>query len=53
MKPARSSPAKLAYGGAHGPDEEKRAFEASLAAGVWLFDTVARYSGAGPIAPAR
>ena len=42
---ARLSPAKLAYGGAHGFDEERRAFEASLAAGVTLFDTAAMYSG--------
>jgi aryl-alcohol dehydrogenase-like predicted oxidoreductase len=42
---ARLHPAKLAYGGADGPEEEKRAFEASLAAGVTLFDTAAMYSG--------
>ncbi len=30
---ARLNPAKLAYGGAHGFDEEKRAFEVSVAAG--------------------
>jgi aryl-alcohol dehydrogenase-like predicted oxidoreductase len=42
---ARLHPAKIAYGGAHGFDEEKRAFEASLAAGVSLFDTAAMYSG--------
>ncbi len=42
---ARWTPAKLAYGGAHGFAEEKRAFEASLAAGVTLFDTAAMYSG--------
>ncbi|HEX6385509.1 MAG TPA: aldo/keto reductase [Anaerolineae bacterium] len=41
---ARLNPAKLAYGGAHGFDEEKRALEASLAAGVTLFDTAAMYS---------
>jgi aryl-alcohol dehydrogenase-like predicted oxidoreductase len=41
---ARWTPAKLAYGGAHGLDEEKRALEASLAAGVTLFDTAAMYS---------
>lgn len=41
---ARLTPAKLAYGGAHGYDEEKRAFEASLVAGVTLFDTAAMYS---------
>jgi len=43
--PARWTPAKLAYGGAHGADEEARALEASLAAGVTLFDTAAMYSG--------
>jgi aryl-alcohol dehydrogenase-like predicted oxidoreductase len=42
---ARLSPAKLAYGGAHGFDEEQRAFEAGVAAGVTLFDTAAMYSG--------
>ena len=41
---ARWSPAQLAYGGAHGFEEEKRALEASLAAGVTLFDTAAMYS---------
>jgi aryl-alcohol dehydrogenase-like predicted oxidoreductase len=42
---ARWHPAKLAYGGAHGLEEEKRALEASLGAGVTLFDTAAMYSG--------
>ncbi len=42
---ARWHPAKLAYGGAEGAEEEQRAFEASLAAGVTLFDTAAMYSG--------
>lgn len=42
---ARWHPAKIAYGGAHGFDEEKRALEVSLAAGVTLFDTAAMYSG--------
>lgn len=42
---ARWTPAKLAYGGAHGLEEEKRALEASIAAGVTLFDTAAMYSG--------
>lgn len=42
---ARMNPAKLAYGGAHGFDEEKAALEASAAAGVTLFDTAAMYSG--------
>jgi aryl-alcohol dehydrogenase-like predicted oxidoreductase len=42
---SRWGPAKLAYGGASGPEEERRAFEASLSAGVDLFDTAAMYSG--------
>ncbi len=42
---ARLHPAKLAYGGAHGLDEERRALEVSLQAGVTLFDTAAMYSG--------
>jgi aryl-alcohol dehydrogenase-like predicted oxidoreductase len=42
---ARLTPAKLAYGGAHGFDEEKQALERSLAAGVTLFDTAEMYSG--------
>ncbi len=42
---ARFHPAKMAYGGAHGADEEKEALETSLAAGVTLFDTAAMYSG--------
>ena len=42
---ARFHPAKMAYGGAHGYEEEKRALEVSLAAGVNLFDTAAMYSG--------
>jgi aryl-alcohol dehydrogenase-like predicted oxidoreductase len=42
---ARLHPAKIAYGGAHGVDEEHAAFEMSLAAGVSLFDTAAMYSG--------
>lgn len=41
---ARLNPATLAYGGAHGFEEEQRALEASLAAGVTLFDTAAIYS---------
>jgi aryl-alcohol dehydrogenase-like predicted oxidoreductase len=41
---ARWTPAKLVYGGAHGFEEEKHALEASLAAGVTLFDTAAIYS---------
>ncbi|GIK38932.1 MAG: hypothetical protein BroJett011_27650 [Chloroflexota bacterium] len=42
---ARWTPAKLAYGGAHGFEEEQRALEVSVAAGVTLFDTAAMYSG--------
>jgi aryl-alcohol dehydrogenase-like predicted oxidoreductase len=42
---SRWGPAKLAYGGAAGPQEEQRAFAASLSAGVDLFDTAAMYSG--------
>jgi aryl-alcohol dehydrogenase-like predicted oxidoreductase len=42
---ARFHPAKLAYGGAHGYEEEKRALDASLEAGIDLFDTAAFYSG--------
>jgi aryl-alcohol dehydrogenase-like predicted oxidoreductase len=41
---ARWTPAKLAYGSAHGLEEEKRALEASVAAGVTLFDTAEMYS---------
>jgi aryl-alcohol dehydrogenase-like predicted oxidoreductase len=42
---ARFSPAKLAYGGPRGIDDERDALEASLVAGVTLFDTAAMYSG--------
>ena len=42
---ARLHPAKIAYGGAHGFEEEKRALELSIEAGVNLFDTAAMYSG--------
>jgi aryl-alcohol dehydrogenase-like predicted oxidoreductase len=42
---SRWGPAKLAYGGTAGPEDEARAFEASLSAGVDLFDTAAMYSG--------
>lgn len=42
---ARFHPAKMAYGGAEGFNEEKRAFEISLDAGVTLFDTASMYSG--------
>jgi aryl-alcohol dehydrogenase-like predicted oxidoreductase len=41
---ARWTPAKLAYGGAHGGEEEQRALEVSVAAGVNLFDTAEMYS---------
>ncbi len=41
---ARLHPAKTAYGGAHGIEEERHALEASIAAGVNLFDTAAMYS---------
>jgi aryl-alcohol dehydrogenase-like predicted oxidoreductase len=42
---ARLHPAKLAYGGAHGPESERQAIEVSLEAGVNLFDTAGMYSG--------
>ena len=42
---AHFSPAKLSSGGSHGADEEKRAFEVSLVAGVTLFDTATMHSG--------
>lgn len=42
---ARFHPAKTAYGGPVGFEEEKQAFEASLSAGVNFFDTAAMYSG--------
>jgi aryl-alcohol dehydrogenase-like predicted oxidoreductase len=42
---SRWGPAKLAYGGTSGPEDEARAFEASLSADVNLFDTAAMYSG--------
>lgn len=41
---SRYTPAKLAYGGAEGAEQEASAFHASLAAGVTLFDTAAIYS---------
>jgi aryl-alcohol dehydrogenase-like predicted oxidoreductase len=41
---ARWTPATMAYGGADGAEQEKRALEASIAAGVNLFDTAAIYS---------
>jgi aryl-alcohol dehydrogenase-like predicted oxidoreductase len=42
---SRWGPAKLAYGGTAGPEEERLAFAASVSAGVNLFDTAAMYSG--------
>jgi aryl-alcohol dehydrogenase-like predicted oxidoreductase len=42
---SRWGPAKLAYGGTAGPEDERWAFEASLSAGADLFDTAAMYSG--------
>ena len=42
---ARLHPAKTAYGGADGIEEERRAVEVSIEAGVNLFDTAAMYSG--------
>jgi aryl-alcohol dehydrogenase-like predicted oxidoreductase len=42
---SRWGPAKLAYGGPAGPEDERRAFEASISAGADLFDTAAMYSG--------
>ncbi len=41
---ARLHPAKLAYGGPTGIEDERAALQASLAAGVTLFDTAAMYS---------
>jgi aryl-alcohol dehydrogenase-like predicted oxidoreductase len=41
---ARWTPAQLAYGPSHGTEEEARALEVSLAAGVTLVDTAAMYS---------
>lgn len=42
---ARWTPAQLAYGPAHGAEEEERALGVSLAAGVNLVDTAEMYSG--------
>src|SRR4029453_2508952 len=44
---SRWGPAKLAYGGTAGPEEEQLAFEASLSAGGELFGTAA-VCGGGP-----
>jgi aryl-alcohol dehydrogenase-like predicted oxidoreductase len=41
---ARLHPAKIAYGGADGLEQERAAWDASIAAGVTLFDTAAMYS---------
>lgn len=41
---ARLHPAKIAYGGAHGIEEERHAVDVSIEAGVNLFDTAAMYS---------
>jgi aryl-alcohol dehydrogenase-like predicted oxidoreductase len=41
---ARWTPAKLAYGGPSGPEQEEQAFQASLQGGVTLVDTAAMYS---------
>lgn len=42
---ARLHPSQTAYGGAHGRQAEQEAVEASLEAGVNLFDTAAMYAG--------
>jgi aryl-alcohol dehydrogenase-like predicted oxidoreductase len=42
---ARLHPAQTAYGGSLGIEEERRAVELSIVAGVNLFDTAAMYSG--------
>jgi aryl-alcohol dehydrogenase-like predicted oxidoreductase len=42
---ARLHPAKSAYGGAEGGEQERGAWEASIAAGVTFFDTAAMYAG--------
>ena len=39
----RFHPARLAYGPAAGREEERKAVDTSLAAGVTLFDTAAMY----------
>jgi aryl-alcohol dehydrogenase-like predicted oxidoreductase len=41
---ARWTPAQLAYGPSHGMEEEQRALEVSMAAGVNLIDTAEMYS---------
>lgn len=41
---ARWTPAQLAYGPSHGAEEEAKALEVSLAAGINLIDTAAMYS---------
>lgn len=42
---ARLHPAQTAYGGTNGIEDEKRAMEVSIEAGVNLFDSAAMYSG--------
>jgi aryl-alcohol dehydrogenase-like predicted oxidoreductase len=42
---ARLHPAKTAYGGSHGAEEEQKAFMLSIEKGINLFDTAAMYSG--------
>src|SRR5512143_1065389 len=42
---ARFHPAKTAYGGPLSRQDEQAAFDASLAAGVCLFDSAAMYAG--------
>ena len=41
---ARWTPAQLAYGPSHGPEEEQQALEVALAAGINLIDTAEMYS---------
>ena len=41
MQAGPTTPGQIAYGGAEGREEERGAWEASLAAGVTLFDTAA------------
>jgi aryl-alcohol dehydrogenase-like predicted oxidoreductase len=41
---SRFTPAKLAYGGTVSPEDEREAFQASLAGGITLFDTAPIYS---------
>src|SRR5258706_14096342 len=48
---ARLHPAKTAYGGGHGFDEDKLALESRIAARVPLFATAAMYSGGADALP--